>query len=172
MTVLDVSITLMPESRPAQHASLDDRTAFLLSQLGHHCAARFAERLRPLGLQPRHFGLLSHIAAADGPTQQQLADALAVHRNVMVGIVDDLEDRGLVQREPHSSDRRAHAIHLTAAGRDLLPRAQQAADALETELTAGLRGADRRQLVSLLQRVATDANLQPGSHPSLNRTAR
>jgi DNA-binding MarR family transcriptional regulator len=146
---------------------LTDRAAFLISQLGYHSAARFAERLRPLGLHPRHFGLLSHLAAADGQTQQQLADALAIHRNAMVGLVDDLEQRGLVARHRHPDDRRAHAVHLTTAARELLAQAQPVADEHDAELLAGLDEPDQRQLVSLLQRLAHHAGLAPGVHPGL-----
>lgn len=149
---------------------LADRVSFLISQLGFHAAARFTERLRPLGLHPRHFGLLSHLAVADGQTQQRLATAMAIHRNVMVGLVDDLEDRGLVQRRRHPSDRRAHAVHLTAAARDLLIQAQQAVDEHEAELLAGLDESDRRQLVSLLQHLAQHAGFAPGVHPGLHQS--
>lgn len=146
---------------------LDDRAAFLLSQIGFHSAARFTERLRPLGLHPRLFAVLSQLALVDGQTQQQLANALSVHRNAMVGLVDELEQHALVERQPHSSDRRAHAIRLTAVGKRLLPRAQKAADELEAELTGGLDAVARHQLITLLRRVAADAGLQPGSHPGL-----
>jgi DNA-binding MarR family transcriptional regulator len=149
---------------------LTDRVSFLVAQLGSHAAARFAERLRPLGLHPRHFGLLSHLAAADGQTQQGLAAAMAIHRNTMVGLVDDLEDRGLVQRRRHPSDRRAHAVHLTTVARDLLIQAQRAADEHESELLAELDEPDRRQLVSLLQHLAQHAGLEPGVHPGLHRS--
>jgi DNA-binding MarR family transcriptional regulator len=149
---------------------LTDRVGFLISQLGSHTAARFAERLRPLGLHPLHFGLLSHLSVADGQTQQRLAVAIAVHRNAMVGLLDDLEARGLVQRRRHPSDRRAHAVHLTAAARDLLIQAQRAADEHETELLTGLDEPGRRQLVSLLQHLAQHAGLAPGVHPGLRRT--
>jgi DNA-binding MarR family transcriptional regulator len=159
------TMTTSPLSTP-----LPDRVAFLVSQLGSHSAARFTERLRPLGLHPRHFGLLSHLAAADGQTQQRLATAMAIHRNVMVGLVDDLEDRGLVQRRRHPRDRRAHAVHLTAAARDLLIQAQRAADEHEAELLAGLDEPDRRQLVSLLQHLAQHAGLAPGVHPGLHQS--
>lgn len=144
-----------------------DRVGFLVSQLGFHAAARFGERLRPLGLQPRQFGLLSHLSAADGQTQQRLADALGIHRNAMVGLIDDLEDRGLVQRRRHPGDRRAHAVHLTAAARDLLGQAQQSADTHDEELLSGLNEAERQQLVALLQHMATQAGLLPGVHPEL-----
>ncbi|MBV9143244.1 MAG: MarR family transcriptional regulator [Pseudonocardiales bacterium] len=158
-------MTTSPLSTP-----LADRVSFLISQLGFHAAACFTERLRPLGLHPRHFGLLSHLSVADGQTQQRLATAMAIHRNVMVGLVDDLEDRGLVQRRRHPSDRRAHAVHLTAAARDLLIQAQRAADEHEAELLAGLDEPDRRQLVSLLQHLAQHAGLAPGVHPGLHQS--
>lgn len=146
---------------------LTERAGFLISQLGFYAASRFAERLAPLGLQPRHFGLLTHLSQADGQTQQRLADTMGIHRNVMVGLIDDLEDRGLVQRRRHPADRRAHAVHLTAAARDLLVQAQQAADEHDAELLAPLHDADRACLIALLQRVAASTALRTGVHPGL-----
>ena len=159
-------------ARPAGSLPLSERPTFLLSQVGHYAAARFAERLAPLGLQNRHFGLLSHLAAADGQTQQQLADTMGIHRNVMVGLVDDLEARGLVQRRRHPADRRAHALHLTPAARDLLGQAQHAADEHDAELLAGFDDSDRARLITLLQRVAGHARLPAGVHPSLRQRPR
>ncbi|MEV0342536.1 MarR family transcriptional regulator [Nocardia sp. NPDC050713] len=63
-----------------------------MSQVGHHIAYLFTARLAPLGLEPAHFGILSHLAAVDGRSQQELADLLKVHRNAMVGLVDELEE--------------------------------------------------------------------------------
>ena len=154
---------------PPAATPLSERPSFLLSQIGHHAAARFAERLAPLGLQPRHFGLLTQLAAGDGQTQQQLADTMGIHRNAMVGLVDDLEDRGLVQRRRHPADRRAYALHLTPAARDLLGQAQHAADEHDAELLAGLDDTDRARLTMLLQRVAGHARLLPGVHPTLRK---
>ena len=151
---------------------LSERPSFLLSQIGHHAAARFAERLAPLGLQNRHFGLLSHLSAGDGQTQPQLADAMGLHRHVMVGLVDDLEERGLVQRRHNPGDRRAHALHLTPAARDLLVQAQHAADEHDAELLAGLDSSDQARLTTLLQRIANHAGLLAGVHPTLRQRLR
>jgi len=141
--------------------------AFLLSQLGFHAAQVFAERLMPLGLQPRHFGLLAHLAEGEGRSQQQLADALAIHRNVMVGLVDDMEGRGLVERRRHPSDRRAHAVFLTAPARALLAEARRIAAEYELELLTPLEDSDRTALMALLQRLARHAGLNPDIHPGL-----
>jgi DNA-binding MarR family transcriptional regulator len=83
----------------------------------------------------------------------------------MVGQVDDLEDRGLVARRRHPGDRRAHTVHLTTAACDLLAQAQPTADEHDAELLVGLDEAERRQLVSLLQRLAQHAGLLPARIP-------
>ncbi|RKE12210.1 DNA-binding MarR family transcriptional regulator [Catellatospora citrea] len=155
-----------PSNRP-----LGERTNFLLSQLGFHTAARFTDRLASLGIQPSHFGLLMHLAQGEGRTQQQLAEALGIHRKVMVGLLDDLEQRGLAERRRHPADRRAHAIHLTDAARALLPEAVAIADAEEEELLTGLDGGERRQLLALLQRLAEHSGYPRGVHPGLRRSS-
>ncbi|MBF6341165.1 MULTISPECIES: MarR family winged helix-turn-helix transcriptional regulator [Nocardia] len=151
---------------------LDDRGAFLLSQIGHHVSRRFTERLAPLGVEPAHFGILTHLAGGDGRSQQELADLLKVHRNAMVGLIDELEGRGLIQRRPHPADRRAHAVHLTEQAHVLLAAATAEAEALEGEILAPLDGAERAQLIQLLRRTSAQAGLPRGAHPGLQRRRR
>jgi DNA-binding MarR family transcriptional regulator len=146
---------------------LGRRASFLLSQIGARSADSFAERLAPLGLRPSEFGLLVALSAGQGASQQQLADGIGVHRNAMVGLVDSLEERGLVERRPHPSDRRAHAIHLTTAGRDVLRRAERLADQQEADLLKALTPDERARLVESLQRLADHVGLIPGVHPGL-----
>src|SRR3982074_2232075 len=100
----------------ARDFRLDESPSFLVSQLGLYSAQQFAERLQPLGLLPRHFGLLKHLASVEGQSQQYLADMMGVHRNAMVGLIDELEGRGLVERRRHASDRRGPAPCLAARG--------------------------------------------------------
>ncbi|MFF0490447.1 MarR family winged helix-turn-helix transcriptional regulator [Nocardia sp. NPDC004068] len=151
---------------------LDDRGVFLLSQIGHHVSLRFTARLASLGLEPAHFGILTHLASADGRSQQELADAMNVHRNAMVGLIDELEDLRLVRRYPHPDDRRAHAVHLTDLAHDLLPAATAEADAVEEEILAPLDADERAQLIRLLRRASAHAGLPPGVHPGLQRRRR
>ncbi len=68
-----------------------DGLAFLLSQVGFHSSARFAERLDPLGLKPPHVGILRAITGADGLSQQALGEKLGVFASRIVGLIDDLE---------------------------------------------------------------------------------
>ncbi len=149
---------------------LESRAVFLLSQIGHFAAAAFSERLEPLKIQPRHFAVMNGLAAQDGATQQQLADILGIHRNVMVGLVDDLERHKYAKREPHPGDRRAHAVRLTARGRAVLRSAHEAANALESDFTRALPTSERAKFIDSLQRLAEGLGLEPGSHPSLRDT--
>ncbi|GAB4589682.1 MarR family winged helix-turn-helix transcriptional regulator [Nocardia sp. IFM 10818] len=141
--------------------------AFLFGQLGSHASYRFTDLLAPLGIKPPQFGTLRILKANDGLSQQQLCEALGIHRNVMVGLVDDLEKRGLVERRKHPSDRRAHAVHLLPAADALLARAAESVTGLDAELLAPLDPAERATLVELLQRVAVGNGLTPGIHPGL-----
>ncbi|MEH1164092.1 MarR family winged helix-turn-helix transcriptional regulator [Micromonospora sp. CPCC 205539] len=155
---------------PGAGRPLTGRANFLLSQLGFQIAQTFAARLAPLGIAPNHFGILTHLERGEGSSQQRLADALGIHRKVMVGLLDDLEHRGLVERRRHPDDRRAHAIHLTEAARTLLPQAHSVADQHEDEVLAALDAGERTHLIAVLQRVADHSGNPPGVHPGLKHT--
>src|SRR3954453_4845677 len=112
-------------ARPrATHRSSADHggVAFLLSRLGAHSAGRFAERLVPLGLKPPHVGILTILGGADGLSQQALGGRLGVFPSRLVGLLDELERLGLVERRDSPTDRRSYALHLTGAGRAALER--------------------------------------------------
>jgi DNA-binding MarR family transcriptional regulator len=159
------SFAVAGEELTAAVERLAARPGFLVSQLGFHGARRFNAKLEPLGIRAPHFGLLVRLGAFDGQTQQQLADSMAVHRNAMVGLIDELERLGLVERRRHPTDRRAYALHLTEAGRAALAKAQRAADQHDDELLEPLDESDRRRLIDLLARLAEHGGLAPGVHP-------
>jgi DNA-binding MarR family transcriptional regulator len=156
--------------RAAGIAELDQRIPFLLSQLGAYIADDAKRRLAPLGVHPRVNAILFALAGNDGQSQRQLSARLGVHRNVMVGLIDTLEQQGLVQRRPHPEDRRAFAVTLTEKARDLLPALQEQSDAIEDEVTAGLSPRERAELLRTLQRVAAALGLSPGVHPGLSES--
>jgi DNA-binding MarR family transcriptional regulator len=156
--------------RAAGIAELDQRIPFLLSQLGAYIADDAKRRLAPFGVHPRVNAILFALAGNDGQSQRQLSARLGVHRNVMVGLIDTLEQQGLVQRRPHPEDRRAFAVTLTEKARDLLPALQEQSDAIEDEVTAGLSPRERAELLTTLQQVAAALGLSPGVHPGLSES--
>jgi DNA-binding MarR family transcriptional regulator len=147
---------------------LENRASFLLSQLGLQSAQRFTAALAPLGITPNRFGVLAQLARQEGRTQQELATALGLHRNSMVGLIDDLESRGLVERRRHPDDRRAYAIHLTPAARDVLAEGGRIADELEATTLEPLTAEERAELVATLTRLVAAAGYRAGVHPGLS----
>jgi DNA-binding MarR family transcriptional regulator len=143
----------------------DGSLAFLLVQLGMHGARRFGERLQPLGLEQRQAGMLVRLAANEGQSQQAIAAMLGVNATRMVFLVDELEKLGLVERRRNPEDRRSHALYLTDPGRAALAQVQAVAAEHEQQMSAGLTGEQRRQLIALLRQVAAAQSLRPGSLP-------
>ncbi len=82
----------------------------------------------------------------------------------MVAFIDGLQERGLLERRPHPSDRRAHALYLTPAGRKLLAKAITAASRFERELCGRLSDAERDRLLELLGEVREQLGLPAGVH--------
>lgn len=113
--LLDDDVLVLP--------SLHDYTGYLIS-LAHQQQLQVAEQqLEPLGIQPRDFGVLSVISAADPCSQQHVADVLGVSPPVVLWLVDDLERDGLVRRTRNAADRRSYDLTLTEDGRKRLDRA-------------------------------------------------
>jgi DNA-binding MarR family transcriptional regulator len=142
---------------------------FLLSQVGAHSAARFAERLAPLKLAPAHAGILLVICQTDGLSQQELGQKLGVFPSRLVGLLDDLEGRGLVERRNSPSDRRSYALYLTEAGRDALEQIDRIGHEHQDALCAALGPSERAQLADLLRRIASQQGLTPGVHPGYRK---
>lgn len=157
---------------PTQSTSYADSLAFLLSQVGARSAQLFAERLAPLGVSPRAFGVLSNLASEGSQTQQQLADALGIHRNNMVGLIDDLEAAGWAQRHRSQHDRRAFDVRLTNTGSALVARVNKLIPTLDREIGQGLSEEERDTMVALLLRIASTLGLSPGIHPHLRAPTR
>ncbi len=127
--------------------------------------------LAPLGLEPREFALLRAVGADEGRSQQAVGARLKIASSRMVGFVDVLEARGLLERRLNADDRRTRALHLTDQGRDLLERAFARAVDNERNLCRDLSGPERDQLLELLQRVGVRLDIPPGVHSDHGHSA-
>ncbi len=114
------------------------------------------DRLEPLGLSPRTWGVLSTLAESGPLTQIELATTMAIDRTAMVYLLDDLEQQALVERVRSPQDRRAFLIHLTSGGRDAQRQAAAALDGAADTLLTPLDQAERRHLIDLLARIAAN----------------
>jgi DNA-binding MarR family transcriptional regulator len=139
--------------------------AFLLAQLGAYASGEFAKRLEPLGLTPAHAGIFRIMAANPGLSQQELAAKLGMYASRLVAVIDDLEKRGLIERQPSNTDRRLYALHLTKSGKEQLSAIGAIAREHGRDLLDALSEEERLTLTALLERVVNNKGLQKGVHP-------
>ncbi|MFI5764415.1 MarR family winged helix-turn-helix transcriptional regulator [Streptomyces sp. NPDC051563] len=128
------------------------RLGLLLAWHGSITQTRMKKALSAAGLTPRHAMTLAHLDT--GPIGQgALAERLEVDPSVLVGILNDLEGDGLVERRRDPADRRRHNVAITDAGTAALAKTNAALDAVELGLFARLSDEDQEALRGLLDRI-------------------
>lgn len=88
----------------------------LLSQL---FCRQLQERLDPFGLTPFHWVVLCCLWEEDGLATSMIGERLQQVGGTLTGVLDRMEERGLIRRERDSRDRRIYRIWLTPAGKEL-----------------------------------------------------
>jgi DNA-binding MarR family transcriptional regulator len=126
---------------------------FLLHRAAGFATRSVSEQLAPMGLEVKHFGLLCTLHEHGPKPQGWLGDHLGIDRSTMVQLVDELERRGLVERQRNPADRRSYAVTVTDAGVDVWRRARRGVDEWEQAFLATLEPGERNQLRTLLARL-------------------
>ncbi|MEU8296441.1 MarR family winged helix-turn-helix transcriptional regulator [Micromonospora sp. NPDC048909] len=128
------------------------RSGALLDYLARRMRLRSESVLAPLGLRPRHLVALTVLRDAAGISQQGLASSLQIDSTNVVGLLNDLEATGLVERRRSLEDRRRHVVSLTEAGAKRLREAECALVVAEDDVLGALEPAERETLYDLLRR--------------------
>ena len=123
---------------------------FLLKRLGHAAKVKSLDSYERAGLGPYHHAVLIVLDEGVRETQGSIADSLGYDRGTLVGVLDDLEERGLVERRRDPDDRRRHLVGLTADGRKELDRLRAVARQVEDDFLAVLDDAQRAELHEIL----------------------
>jgi DNA-binding MarR family transcriptional regulator len=113
----------------------------------------FAASASDFDVSPGRFGMLVLIEANPGVTQTRLAEAVGLDRSTLVAVLDQLGERGLVERR-RGDDRRTNGLWLTRRGKSLVSRMKARIHSHEERLALRLSEAERRTLLELLQRFA------------------
>jgi DNA-binding MarR family transcriptional regulator len=146
----------VPEPPVVEHVD----TSYLEGLIGYNARRAalavieiFLERMAVYGLRPVDFSVLSLITHNAGITSRQLCTTLGILPPNLVGMINALEKRGLVARQPHPRDGRAMGLHLTPAGQKLMRDAERTAAELESEAGSRLSDAEVKTLIRLLKKV-------------------
>lgn len=117
-------------------------------------------------LSPSQFNVLNLLSGEQaGLSQIEISRQLIMHRSNATGLIDRLEERGLLQRRATPGDRRAYRVVLTPAARQLLGRILPDYHRLAEEVWGNLPVARVNQLLDDLSRLdANLAQLQPCLH--------
>lgn len=136
------------------HLPLTDDTAFLLARANARSLAAAHAGLADHGLRVRSYSVLALAVAEARLSQRDIAEYLWLDPSQVVALVDDLQRRGLVTREPDENDRRAKVVVATEEGHRLHSEAARSVAVRERETLEPLDAREQEQLRRLLLRLA------------------
>jgi DNA-binding MarR family transcriptional regulator len=129
------------------------RMGFLLNRGGQRVREVYQGALEPLGIDGKQWGVLLVLNGKGSISQHEIGLCTHIDRTTMVAIIDDLEQKGLVERQEHPTDRRSHALVLTAKGKDLIPKGHKLSEAAEKKFLAALSPREQKEVVKLLRKL-------------------
>jgi DNA-binding MarR family transcriptional regulator len=128
-------------------------TGYLLARVGAESRRMWARMLAEHDLTPHHFGMLMVLDQVGAASQQQLSRAVGVDPRNAVPVIDALQQRHLVERQPDPTDRRRHAVALTPAGREAIDDLRRAGEQVEQHLLDCLTPTERAGLHRTLRKL-------------------
>lgn len=135
------------------------RLALLLVRLGDRVAVVGSTALEErLGLSGRDYTALAVISEDSPSSQQELARLMGKAPAMCVGMLDEMEAAGYVERVRDPKDRRRSVVTLTAKGTKILADADALAAEIEAKVIEGLSEGERDRLLALLLGAATRAS--------------
>lgn len=133
--------------------TLQKRPGHLVRKMHQLAVGIFAQEMAAFDLTPVQFGVLSVVVDSPGIDQVSAAEAVAVDRTTIVGVVDRLVRKECLSRIVSPTDRRVRLLHPTAKGIALLAEVAQAAEAVRTQLLQPLSEAEAALFCEMMERV-------------------
>ena len=129
---------------------LDEFTGYVVRRAQIWMFQDFKRALKELDMTPAQFAVMKIVAANPGIAQARVAEVLSIERARLVQMLDRLEAPDFITRVRSTTDRRSHALHLTAAGARMLERLEQRVEAHERNVVARLGAKGKSDLLRLL----------------------
>src|SRR5262245_4214846 len=135
-------------------AELVSSTLFLIKRLGMSAKEQSLAAFDDAGLHPYHHAILAVLDEGSRETQGAIADSLGYDKGQLVGLLDELEEAGLVSRQRDQADRRRQIVQMTPAGRKALDKLRRLSARVEDEFLAALSEQERERFHALLLKLA------------------
>ena len=157
-------------TEPAPSAA-PKRLPVLLRRAWYGLNQAFRQRIAHLGITPDQFSILRWLNEGDpnGLTQRTLTDLMASDPNTITSTLTRMERAGLVSREPHERDRRAHRVRMQPKGRRVFEKGRELAMDLQAQMLKALPDARRGVFLEELAAVA-DACAQASERTAKRKT--
>ena len=140
----------MPTSKHELDAPPWQRVEGTLMATARAIRAAYDRRFAGLGLNLSKASLLSYLEESGPLTQTQLAEGLGLGRAATGSVIDDLETRGCIERQPDAEDRRVWRVAIRPAGKDLVQQIHAIDRELRQQLRSGIPRSERQRLAGLL----------------------
>jgi DNA-binding MarR family transcriptional regulator len=150
----------MPLPELKQPAALPEElracTAFLLARVGYAIKLSAIDEFEREGFSMYQYSVLAVLSEGVKETQGRIADALKLDRSQLVGVLDELEEAGLIERRRDPNDRRRHAVSLTPVGKKQLVKMRMIVRRIEDSFLEPLDEKARAALHDALLRIAVN----------------
>jgi DNA-binding MarR family transcriptional regulator len=128
----------------------------MVVRLGRALIAAERPALAAHGVSMWGYAVLSALADEPMRTQAALARAIGADKTRIIGTLDELQERALIEREPDPEDRRVRLLRLTLAGRQLYASVKADIRATEERMLSGLTLAEKRVFLRVLEQLSLD----------------
>ena len=132
-------------------ADVEPRLSYVIARLERALRAAINDRVKPHGLTTLQYTTLSVLGAGGELSNAQLARRSYMTPQAMSEVIEALEAKGLIRRDPHPSHRRIYPATLTAKGRKVLGECDRAVDLLEEQMLRDLSPSERAGLADALR---------------------
>jgi MarR family transcriptional regulator, lower aerobic nicotinate degradation pathway regulator len=166
MTVQPPEITVKKAAKPPYE--LVCSSSHLLKRLGMEIKEAYREAFEAAGASPFYYSVLAVLEESPPETQATIADSLGYDRSWLVGLLDELEEKGLIERRRDPDDRRRHLVTLLPAGKQQLAELRAISKRVEDDFLAPLDAEQRKSLHALLLQLTVhhDPRYAPGNGKS------
>jgi DNA-binding MarR family transcriptional regulator len=129
---------------------MERNLGFVISDLQRLITTAMDKELKALGLTRSQLRIILHLSRRDGLTQVRIAEDLQMGKVAVGGLLDRLEGKGLVQRRPHPTDRRATHVFLTPSAAALYTPIVESGRHVMDRMLAGISTRKQTELIDLL----------------------